>query len=143
MVLVQWPNSRILFRIPTIRARYIYTRGTCSKSKFYLRTMRGKVLSRSTGLRGGYEHPKRTSNAHVPPLSLSHSLPPFSIPCRVRSTPAKTKFNCDRAKGLFFSFFSFLYVANLPCAGRNKRQCTASPLSARACIRGERVCVCR
>lgn len=80
---------------------------------------------------------------HTYHLSLCLTLPPFSIPCRVRSTPAKTKFNCDRAKGLFFSFFSFLYVANLPCAGRNKRQCTASPLSARACIRGERVCVCR
>lgn len=44
---------------------------------------------------------------HTYHLSLCLTLPPFSIPCRVRSTPAKTKFNCDRAKGLFFFLFFF------------------------------------
>lgn len=118
---------RVFFFACLLYEHGVYTRDTCSKSKFYLRTMRGKVVSRSTGLRGGHEHPKRISNAHVRFDYLSLSPSPFSTPCRVRSTPAKTKFNCDRAKGLFFSF---LHVANLPYAGRNKRQCTASPLSA-------------
>lgn len=70
---------------------------------------------------------QNVSRTHTYVSTTSLSPSPFSTPCRVRSTPAKTKFNCDRAKGLFFSF---LHVANLPYAGRNKRQCTASPLSA-------------
>lgn len=83
----------------------------------------------------------RTHTYHLS-LCLTLSLPSRSLVAYVvhRLKPNSTAIVL---KGFFFSFFSFLYVANLPCAGRNKRQCTASPLSARACIRGERVCVCR
>lgn len=119
---------RVFFFACLLYEHGVYTRDTCSKSKFYLRTMRGKVVSRSTGLRGGHEHPKRISNAHVRFDHLSLSLPPPSRPL-VAYVVHRLKPN-STATVLKGFFFSFLHVANLPYAGRNKRQCTASPLSA-------------
>lgn len=86
------------------RARYIYTRGTCSKSKFYLRTMRGKVVSRSTRLRGGYEHPKR---AHVYVSTPPPSLPPFSTLVAYVVHRLKPNSTATVLKGFFFPFFFF------------------------------------
>lgn len=96
---------RVFFFACLLYEHGVYTRDTCSKSKFYLRTMRGKVVSRSTGLRGGHEHPKRISNAHVRFDHLSLSLPPPSRPL-VAYVVHRLKPNSTVLKGFFFLFYT-------------------------------------
>lgn len=111
VVSVQWPNSRILFRMPTVLLYPRYTRATCGKSKFYLRTMRGKVVSRSTGLRGGYEHPKRIlQHTYVSPTSSLSLLNLFSLSRTWYTVVLKPNSTATCVlKGFFFSLFFLLF----------------------------------
>lgn len=71
---------------------------------------------------------QNVSRTHTYVSTTSLSLPPPSRPL-VAYVVHRLKPN-STATVLKGFFFSFLHVANLPYAGRNKRQCTASPLSA-------------
>ena len=119
---------------------------TCSKSKFYLETMRRKVLSRSTKEGGmniafNADIPTYRQQARAFQLSLSLSLSlspcPLSLvpcPCPVRSTPAETKFNCAHAKGLFF----IRWKPSVRTRNEiNDSVSRISPLSARARVSGD------
>lgn len=120
-----------------------YTARTCSKSKFYLRTMRGRVPSTrrvmSGGIGGGRGRErvgvggvniasdadmKRISNTRAPPPHPFLSEPSQRYLHRLKSNSTAT---------MLKDFF--LYVASLPYAERNKRQCKPllRSLCARAC----------
>lgn len=106
--MVQWPNSRILFRIYDEHGIYTHVVRVANRN-----SISGRCVEKWYREVRDFEAGMNIQNAHT--YTFRHHLPPslpssLLDPCRVRSTPAKTKYNCDRAKGLFFPFFFLFYT---------------------------------